>query len=348
VKFLNEQPIESEANAMTRLIQIKKGDVRRVAMVEEPRVRLIEGCNSVHELASMAIVAKTKLSDVIAKRATGEVLDYDPIYGGRSEWRLLPPVDHPSEPARCLISGTGLTHLGSASDRQAMHAVKEEDLTDSMKMYRWGLEGGRPAPGVVGTPPEWFYKGNGTMLRAHGEPLDIPSFAGDGGEEAEIAGIYLIGPDGRPYQIGMALGNEFSDHKFEKTNYLNLAGSKLRNCALGPELVLDPDFQSISLEVAIQRDAKVLWSKTFQTGENAMCHSLQNMEHHHFKYEAHRRPGDVHIHFFGTAALSFSDGIQLQGGDVIQIASPSFGRALRNPVRIAESKQNFIEVISLG
>jgi hypothetical protein len=201
---------------------------------------------------------------------------------------------------------------------------------------------------VVGTPPEWFYKGNGTMLRAHGEPLDIPSFAGDGGEEAEIAGIYLIGPDGRPYQIGMALGNEFSDHKFEKTNYLNLAGSKLRNCALGPELVLDPDFQSISLEVAIQRDAKVLWSKTFQTGENAMCHSLQNMEHHHFKYEAHRRPGDVHIHFFGTAALSFSDGIQLQGGDVIQIASPSFGRALRNPVRIAESKQNFIEVISLG
>jgi hypothetical protein len=333
---------------MTRLIQIKNGDVRRVALVEEPHVRLIGGCNSVHELGSMAIVTKTKLSDVIAKKATGEVLDYDPIYSGRSEWRLLPPVDHPSEPARCLISGTGLTHLGSASDRQAMHAIKEEDLTDSMKMYRWGLEGGRPAPGAVGTPPEWFYKGNGTMLRAHGEPLDVPSYAGDGGEEAEIAGIYLVGPDGQPYRIGMALGNEFSDHKFEKTNYLNLAGSKLRNCALGPELALEPEFQSLPLEVTIQRGGKNLWSKTIQTGEDAMCHNLQNMEHHHFKYEVHRRPGDVHVHYYGTAALSFGDGIQLRQGDVMQIGSASFGRALRNPVRIAESKQNFVEVISLG
>ena len=333
---------------MARLIQIKKGDRRRVALVKEPRVRFIEGCKSVHELASTAIITKTKLSDVIAKRATGEILDYDPIYCGQSEWRLLPPVDHPGEPARCLISGTGLTHLGSASDRQAMHAVKEEDLTDSMKMYRWGIEGGRPAQGIVGTPPEWFYKGNGTMLRAHGEPLDIPSFAGDGGEEAEIAGIYLIGSDGRPYRIGMTLGNEFSDHKFEKTNYLNLAGSKLRNCAIGPELVLDPEFQSVPLEVEIQRGAKVLWSKTFQTGEDAMCHSLQNMEHHHFKHKAHRRPGDVHVHFFGTAALSSSDGIQLQQGDVMQIASNSFGRPLRNPVRIAESKRDFVRVIPLG
>ena len=333
---------------MARLIQIKKWDVRRVALVEEPGARLIEDCNSVHELATIAIAATKKLSEVIAKRATGEILDYDAIYGGRSEWRILPPIDHPAEPARCLISGTGLTHLGSASDRQAMHAVKEEDLTDSMKMYRWGIEGGRPAPGVVGTPPEWFYKGNGAMLRAHGEPLDVPAYAQDGGEEAEIAGIYLIGADGQPYRIGMALGNEFSDHKFEKTNYLNLAGSKLRNCALGPELVLDPEFRSLPLEVTIQRGAKVLWSKTLLTGEDAMCHSLQNMEYHHFKYEAHRRPGDVHIHFFGTAALSFSDGVQLQQGDVMQIASASFGRALRNPVKIAESKQDFVRVIPLG
>jgi hypothetical protein len=333
---------------MARLIQIRKGDSRRVALVAEPGARLIDGCESVYELAKFAIVTGTKLSDLISKRMTGEFLDYDVIYNGRSDWRLLPPVDHPAESTRCLISGTGLTHLGSASDRQAMHAVKEEDLTDSMKMYRWGIAGGHPAAGIVGTPPEWFYKGNGAILRAHGEPLDIPPFAEDGGEEGEIAGIYLIGPDAQPYRIGMALGNEFSDHKFEKTNYLNLAGSKLRNCALGPELVLEPEFQSLPLDVTIERDAKVLWSKTFQTGENAMSHSLQNMEHHHFKYEAHRRPGDVHIHFFGTAALSFSDGVQLQQGDVMQIASASFGRALRNPVRISESKQDFIKVIPIG
>lgn len=333
---------------MKRLIQIKRGMVRRVALVEEPRARLIEGCESVYELASIAIVKGMKLSDVVSKRATGDYLDYELIYSGSSDWRLLPPADHPGEPARCLISGTGLTHLGSASDRQTMHAIREEDLTDSMKMFRWGLEGGRPAPGQVGTPPEWFYKGNGTMLRAHGEPLDVPSYSEDGGEEAEIAGIYLVGPDAQPYRIGMALGNEFSDHKFEKTNYLNLAGSKLRTCAIGPELVLQPGFKSPELKVTIERGANVIWSKTLLTGEDAMCHSLQNMEHHHFKYESHRRPGDLHIHFFGTASLSFSDGVRLHQGDVMQIASESFGRGLRNPVRVAESKQDFVRVISIG
>ena len=333
---------------MVRLAQLGKGNDRRVALVEEPRLRLIGDCHSIYELANSAIAAGRKLSEFAKERATEELLDYDLIYVDRSDWRLLPPIDHPIEPARCLISGTGLTHLGSASDRQAMHAVKEEDLTDSMKIYRWGVEGGRPAPGDIGTPPEWFYKGNGTMLRGHGEQLDIPSYAGDGGEEAEIAGIYLIAQNGRPFRLGLALGNEFSDHKIEKKNYLYLAGSKLRTSALGPEIATGADFQSHQVKVSIERDAAKLWSASFQTGETAMCHSLQNMEHHHFKYEAHRRPGDVHVHFFGTAYLSFRDGIQLQQDDVMQVASKSFGRPLRNPVRIDRSQQKFVPVIPIG
>jgi hypothetical protein len=216
-----------------------------------------------------------------------------------------------------------------------------------MKMFRWGLEGGRPAPECVGTPPEWFYKGTGTSLRAHGEPLEIPPYAEDGGEEAEIAGIYLIGPDGQPRRIGMAVGNEFSDHQFEKKNYLNLAGSKLRTCAVGPELVVDPKFDSVPVEVQIQRDGSVLWTKSFRTGEAEMCHSLANIEHHHFKFEAHRRPGDVHVHFFGTDCLSFADGIRLQDGDVMQAAVQGFGRPLRNPVHVAGGTANLISVIPL-
>ena len=76
------------------------------------------------------------------------MLDYDPIYRGQSEWRILPAIDHPDEPARCLVSGTGLTHLGSARNRQSMHATTDEKLTDSMRMFRSGIEGGRPAPGI--------------------------------------------------------------------------------------------------------------------------------------------------------------------------------------------------------
>ena len=130
-----------------------------------------------------------------------------------------------------------------------------------MKMFRWGVEGGRPAPGKIGVAPEWFYKGCGAILRAHGEPLEVPAFAEDGGEEAEIAGVYFVGEDGTPRRIGMAIGNEFSDHKFERKNYLNLAGSKLRNCSLGPELVIDPEFDSVPGKVKIERAGNILWSQ---------------------------------------------------------------------------------------
>jgi hypothetical protein len=333
---------------MTRLVQVKKGTVRRVALVEEPHLRVLDGCNSVYELAQSALKAGSKLSDLTKKRLTTERLEYDLVYSGPSEWQMLPPIDHPEEPSRCMISGTGLTHLGSARDRDSMHAVASNEMTDSMKMFHWGKEGGRPALGQIGTPPEWFYKGTGTTLRAHGQPLDIPCYAEDGGEEAEIAGIYVIGPDGAPHRIGMAAGNEFSDHAFEKKNYLNLAGSKLRTCALGPELVVAPEFSSVAAEVEIDRNGSVLWSGRFRTGEAEMCHSLRNLEHHHFKFEAHRRPGDVHVHFFGTDCLSFGEGIRLEDGDVMQVSFEGFGRPLRNPVRVAKSASTLIEVESLG
>lgn len=315
--------------------------------MEEPNLRLVD-CESVYELANAAIAGESKLSEAAERRATNETLSYDSVYYGRSEWRLLPPADHPSEPARCVISGTGLTHLGSASDRQRMHALREDELTDSMKIFRLGLESGRPRSGEIGVAPEWFYKGNGTMLRAHGEPLDVPAYAEDGGEEAEIAGIYFVGPDARPYRVGMAIGNEFSDHEFEKKNYLNLAGSKLRTCSIGPELAIDPEFHSVSVEAMIERDGGEIWKRSFPSGEMGMCHSLQNIEHHHFKFEAHRRPGDIHVHFFGTACLSFGDGVRLRSGDVMRVSCDGFGRPLRNPVHVVKSQMSLISVTPIG
>jgi hypothetical protein len=78
----------------------------------------------------------------------------------------------------------------------------------------------------------------------------------------------------------------------------------------------------------------MIWSKAVTTGEQNMCHSLANLEHHHFKFEGHRQPGDVHVHFFGAHSLSFGDGIVLQDGDWMQVQYEGFGRALRNPVRV--------------
>ncbi len=326
-----------------RLIQLASSGDRRLAIVDGERLRLLQSHRSVHSLAWAALEARQNLLRTAEQDLSSDTLDYPEIYAGDSSWRILPAIDHPEEPARCLVSGTGLSHIRSAANRQAMHSAGEQ-MTDSMRMYQWGLEGGRPQPGVPGVSPEWFYKGNGLTLRAHNEPLDVPTFANDGGEEPEIAGAYIIDAAGTPRRIGMAAGNEFSDHQFEKKNYLYLASSKLRCCAIGPELRLDPAFDRVPGEVKIERNGATLWWKSIQTGEEVMCHSLANMEHHHFKFEAHRRPGDIHVHFFGADAFSFGEGVQLADGDWMQIQFEGFGKPLRNPVRILSGTESLVAV----
>jgi hypothetical protein len=230
-----------------------------------------------------------------------------------------------------------------------MHAKLEgaETLTDSMKMFRMGLEGGRPAAGGVGAQPEWFYKGNGHTAIAPGQPLTAPGFAEDGGEEPEIAGIYVIAPDGTPCRLGWALGNEFSDHVTERVNYLWLAHSKLRVASFGPEILLGDLPASVEGASRIHRDGKVIFDAPFLSGEANMSHSFANLEHHHFKYELFRQPGDVHVHMFGTATLSFAAGIKTEAGDVFEIEAPAFGLPLRNPLSFAPATPGAVAVTAL-
>jgi len=329
-----------------RIVQLcsPSGDTR-VAMVEGDKLRLLDGNESVYALAQAALREFRPLAQTISDCASEQTLDYDQLYRLESEWRVLPPFTHP-EPSRCLVSGTGLTHKASADNRQAMHADKVE-LSDSMRMYRSGLEGGRPKPGAIGVAPEWFYKGCGTILRAHGEALLVPPYAEDGGEEPEVAGLYIVDGEGRPRRVGMAMANEFSDHRLERRNYLYLAPSKLRTCSIGPELVIDPDFSTVPGTVSVERRDRVLWSQPIATGEAKMSHTVANLEHHHFKYDAHRRPGDAHVHFFGADAFSFGQGIELADGDVMVVAFEGFGRPLRNPIRVDRGEQKLVAVIPL-
>jgi hypothetical protein len=219
-----------------------------------------------------------------------------------------------------------------------MHQALQQDegqLSDSMKMFRLGLEGGKPAGAGPGVAPEWFYKGDGSIVAAPGQPLTMPGFALDGGEEAEIAMLYVIDDAGRPCRVGFALGNEFSDHVLERQNYLYLAHSKLRACAFGPELLLGDLPDDVRGTVGVRRGEERLWQAEFLSGEANMSHTLANLEHHHFKYPLFRRPGDVHVHFIGAAVLSFTAGIKVEPGDVFEIQAAAFGAPLRNPLAVA-------------
>ena len=327
-----------------RLIQYRTtspqtGDaVTRVAVVSADGVtaRPVRDVSTTYALAQAAIRAGRDLATQIDALGLDDAIDYA---GLLQAGNVLPPLTHP-DPAHCYVTGTGLTHLGSAAARDKMHQKLDGDesaLTDSMRMFKWGVDGGKSQGDQPGAQPEWFYKGDGDIVVGAGAALPSPDFALDGGEEPELVGLYVIGPDGRPWRLGFALGNEFSDHVTERQNYLYLAHSKLRPCAVGPELrigALPAHLEGVS---RVRRNGEVRWEKPFLTGEANMCHDFANLEYHHFKYRGFLRPGDVHLHFFGTATLSFADGIKVEDGDEFEIAIPEFGAPLRNPLGRVET-----------
>jgi len=332
-----------------RLIQfINAATQREVGIIRDDgqHVDAVQGVRSTHALAMAAIAAGRTLAEEVAVRGTVPVKESYPAL--LSELRVLVPLDH-EDAAHCLVTGTGLTHLGSAATRDKMHLgqAAEEAMTDSMRMFRWGLENGRPPAGSPGVQPEWFYKGDGDILVAPGCPIPSPPFGEDAGEEPEIVGLYVIGDDGRPYRLGFAIGNEFSDHVMERRNYLYLAHSKLRFCSFGPELRVGGMPRHIQGASRILRDDKVLWEKPFLSGEDNMSHTLENLEYHHFKYSQFLRPGSVHVHFFGTATLSFADAVRTRPGDVFEIEAPDFGKPLRNPIGTAPARYSPGETVQL-
>lgn len=321
------------------LVQFKNEQgARQIGVLEQNTIRVIEGYDTTYALAQAAIRQSVGLADLAAKSVGNGVQAFDAV---AAAGRLLPPLDH-SDDAHCFVTGTGLTHLGSADTRDSMHKKiggDVESLSDSMKMFRLGVEGGKPAAGQAGVQPEWFYKGDGSIVAASGQPLSMPDFALDGGEEPEVAGLYVIGDDGQPYRVGYAIGNEFSDHVTERQNYLYLAHSKLRACGVGPALLVGEAPAHIEGTSRIYDvEGKVRWEKAFFSGEQNMSHTIANLEHHHFKYPLFKRPGDVHIHFFGTATLSVADNIVVKPGETFEIDAPQFGPALRNTLTVYKTE----------
>ena len=312
------------------LSQIKTATGVAVVAREGSEAAIVKGAESTYALAMEAAASGRSLADVVAAHGLGEAVD---LAARAAAGELTLPLTHP-DPAHLHLTGTGLTHLGSAATRDAMHVKADAAMSDSMKMFRMGLENGKPAQ-LPGVQPEWFYKGNGVMAVPPGAALTAPGFAQDGGEEPEVAGIYVIGPDGAPARVGWTLANEFSDHVMERVNYLYLAHSKLRHASYGPEILvgdLPADIQGTS---RIRRAGEVIWEKPFLSGEANMSHSFANLEHHHFKYGVFCQPGDVHVHMFGTATLSFADGIQTKEGDMFEIEAAPFGLPLVNPLTFA-------------
>jgi hypothetical protein len=301
---------------LTRLVQIIHPEYgRRVALVNGDELHLLSTYRTAYAFATAAIETGQKLRELLSTDLSGIVLDYREVYALRSGWRFLPSFDHPEHTACCLVSGCANAH---------------------------GVTGDSPPVPSPGAPP-WFTKGNGMHLRAHGEPLTIPALAQGGAEEAELAAVYLIGPDGVPRRVGLTPGNEFADPAMAAQDPRLLSRAKLRTCAIGPELALDAEFQDVAGSVTVERGGEPIWCKKIRTGEKHTAFRLEQIEQHHFEFEPHRIPGDVHVHFLGGSASSYADGVVLNEGDEIAIHWEGFGLPLRNPIQREPAAAHSVE-----
>ena len=163
---------------MLLLQYLEPNGARRVGVLDAATkiVRAIEGYATTYDMANAAIVSGRSLESLAADALGEAQIEYKVL---AAEKRVLSPLDHP-DPAHCYVTGTGLTHLGSADARDAMHKKIDapvESLSDSMKMFRMGVEGGKPRQGETGVQPEWFYKGDGSIVCASEQALPMPEFA---------------------------------------------------------------------------------------------------------------------------------------------------------------------------
>ena len=102
-----------------RIVQLK--DVTGalcVARVVEDQLQVIHGFPSTYELALAAIEQERSINELVETHTENTFISYAEVIAAG---QLKPPVTHP-DPAHMWITGTGLTHLGSAAARDSMHS----------------------------------------------------------------------------------------------------------------------------------------------------------------------------------------------------------------------------------
>ena len=232
-----------------------------------------------------------------------------------------------------IVTGTGLTHLGSAEGRDKMHKdlADPSKLTHSMRMFKMGVS---RAAGRVRAKPARSLNG---FIRATVHPSQLQRetcparrLRSTAAKSQRSSGVYLIDDSGLLVCVGFVLGNEFSDHVTERHNYLWLAHSKLRPQALagasGRRSARGHQRHVPSSGAA----CKLVWEKPV---------SVRRTEHGPLDHQSRGAPLQVWLvsptrrrprPFLRHSHRSFSDGVKTQKGDVFEIECDTFGLPLRN------------------
>jgi hypothetical protein len=274
-----------------RLVQFRDGDGRRaVALSHADGHRVLDEIETIYELVLAALEAGDSLSKTATSFQSTRTVDLD---AAEREGRLLPPLEHPV-PTRCWVTGSE----GAAGTRADDAAAAS-----------------------------WFFRGSGSTLIAAGQPLPVPAFAPAGLPAAQLAGLYVIADDGVPCQVGWCLAHPVIDRALAGGG--GAGHARLRATAVGPEVLLGELPGALPATARILRGSKLLSEQSFDLGPATMARGFADLARDHFRYGMHRRPGDVHVHCFGSGAVA-TTAEAATPDQVFELACPALGRPLRN------------------
>ena len=343
---------------MIHLVQISNGKSRRVAhrrgaAPSLPRRRSRASTN----WRSTACASQARpLTEQPLALAHGETLDYDEVYSGTSAWHLLAPDRRARRSPRACSSPARASPIwaarrsarpctsptaAKAPSRNRQHAhvpVGRRGRTPRRRRDRHRarvvLQGQRrrscAAPSSHSTIPALRgrrrRRGRGRRHLPHRRRRHaVPHRHGDGQR--------VLRPQIREAQLPQP-------RRLEAAHLQHRPGARRRRA-----VSVRPGRSQRSSAAPVRSG-----QKTIETGEANMCHSLANMEHHHFKFEAHRQPGDVHVHFYGAHSLSFGEGIELEDGDWMRGAASraSAGRCATRSASRQRTTDRLVAVRSLA
>jgi hypothetical protein len=171
------------------------------------------------------------------------------------------------------------------------------------------------------TDAGWEYRGSGESLTGHGELLPFPG-PGAAIRAPELAAAYVVGYDGAPRRVGVAVG---------------ICGPSFS--ALGPELIAELSFGAEQTgSVRLLREGREIRNETIRREASApVADVLAAIEPDHFRRAGHRSRGNAHICFFGSKLLAV-ESPEVEDKDEVVVEFSDLGRALRASIQVEEAK----------
>lgn len=229
-------------------------------------------------------------------------------------------------------------HLGWADHLKRLPAItntQEIDLRPPLKPSNNLLA--QVSAISLATPKKnqaWFYKGNGSLLKTHGEALNIPYHALSIACEPGIVCIYMVDPFGKLRFVGFTLGNDVHDPLLGNLDSPDALQASLRDCAIAPAMILGEMHCRLSIDARIERqDAQiscreyVIDLKEWQALRRCTQAFLE-------QHEQFLQPGMVHYVFHGLGHRDNEP--PLQHGDWLDLDCPELELGMSN--RIVEEE----------